>query len=129
MLRVRRGEGCLVIYGLVVSFKAEKKKVNVGDVCFWVSSNSLFLGAGVLVSCLLYRFSLLIGSNWVFFVFNREDHGLAEKLLLIIIIFLFFLFYFFDKFHWHFAMRWSSFFHFEECLSIHNIRWMLSRGR
>ena len=48
---------------------------------------------------LLYRFSLLIGSKWVFFVFYREDHGLAEKLLLIILIF--------DEFHRHFAMRWS----------------------
>ena len=37
--------------------------------------------------CLLCRFSLLIGSNWVFFVFYREGHGLAEKLLLIIFIF------------------------------------------
>ena len=31
MLRVQGGEGCLVIYGLVASFKAEKGKVNVGD--------------------------------------------------------------------------------------------------
>ena len=37
--------------------------------------------------CLLYRFSLLIGSDWVFFVFYREGHGLAEKLFLIIFIF------------------------------------------
>ena len=36
---------------------------------------------------ILHRFSLLIGSNWVFFVFNRKGHGLAEKLLLIIFIF------------------------------------------
>ena len=34
----------------------------------------------------LYRFSFLIRSNWVFFVFYREGHGLAEKLLLIIFI-------------------------------------------
>ena len=37
--------------------------------------------------CLLYRFSLLIESGWVFFVFYREGHGLAEKLLLTIFIF------------------------------------------
>ena len=49
--------------------------------------------------CLLYNFSLLIGSNWVFFVFYFEGHGLAKKLLLII--------FFLDKFHWHFAMHWS----------------------
>ena len=63
--------------------------------------SSLSLGVRVLVCvvCLLLIcsavekfvfyivFSLLIGSNWVFFVFYREDHGLAEKLLLIIFIF------------------------------------------
>ena len=32
---------------------------------------------------LLYRFSLLTGSDWVFFVFYREGHGLAEKLPLL----------------------------------------------
>ena len=36
MIRVQRGEGCLVIYGLVASFKAEKRKVNVGDAWFRV---------------------------------------------------------------------------------------------
>ena len=35
--------------------------------------------------------------NWVFFVFYREGHGLAEKLLLIVL--------FFDKLHRHFPMR------------------------
>ena len=34
--------------------------------------------------------------RWVFFIFYREDHGLAEKLLLI--------FFIFDKFHRHFTM-------------------------
>ena len=42
------GEGCLVIYSLVASFKA-KKKANVGDVWFQVSPISLFLRARVLV--------------------------------------------------------------------------------
>ena len=37
--------------------------------------------------CLLYRFSLLIGSIWIFFVFYYEGHRLAEKLLLLIFIF------------------------------------------
>ena len=41
MLPVRRGEGCLVIYDLVASFKIEKKKVNMGDVWFRVSPLSL----------------------------------------------------------------------------------------
>ena len=35
--------------------------------------------------CLLYRFSLLIRSSWVFFF--RDGHGLSEKLLLIIFYF------------------------------------------
>ena len=34
MLQVRRGERCLVIYDLVASFKAEKRKV--GDVWFTI---------------------------------------------------------------------------------------------
>ena len=51
--------------------------------------------------CLLYRFSLLIGSDWVFFVFYREGHGLAEKNT---------LFLFFDKFHRHYAMHRNLFF-------------------
>ena len=38
MLRMQRGEGCSVIYELVASFKAEKRKVNVGDAWFRVSS-------------------------------------------------------------------------------------------
>ena len=34
MLRVKGGEGCSLICKLVASFKAEKRKVNVGDVWF-----------------------------------------------------------------------------------------------
>ena len=51
MLRAWRGEGCLGIYGLVTSFKAEMKKVNVGDAWLQVSplSLSLSLSVGVLV--------------------------------------------------------------------------------
>ena len=116
MLRVRRGEGCLMIYELVASFKAEKRKVNVGDAWFRVSPLSFSLswspGLQTVVCllliwprcreiCLLYRFSLLIGSIFFFlcffvFVFlgffsaffYREGHGLAENLLLLIFIFL-----------------------------------------
>ena len=43
MLRVLRGERCLVVYGLVTSFKAEKRKVNVDDAWFQVSPLSLSL--------------------------------------------------------------------------------------
>ena len=111
---MRIEEGCSVIYELVASFKAEKRKVNVDDTWFWVSplflslswSSGLRTVACLLLIwhrcreiCLLYCFSLLIGSDWVFFVFHREGNGLAEKLLFIIL--------FFDKFKRHFAMRWS----------------------
>ena len=37
----RRGEGCLVIYDFVASFKAKKRKVCVGDAWFQVSPTSL----------------------------------------------------------------------------------------
>ena len=43
MLQVQRGVGCLVIYGLVASFKAEKRKVNVDNEWFRVSPLSLSL--------------------------------------------------------------------------------------
>ena len=143
MLRVRIGEGRLVIYGLVGSFKAEKRKVNEGDSWFRVStppalslslSLSLSLIVRVLVCgvvcllliwlrcreiCLLYRFYLLVRSKWVFFVFYREGHGLAEKLLLIIFIS---LINFIDISLCADPMRKSSFFHFEESHSIDNIR-------
>ena len=37
MLRVQNGKGCLVIYELVTSFKAGKRKVNMGDAWFRMS--------------------------------------------------------------------------------------------
>ena len=128
-----REKRCLVIYGLVTSFKAEKRIVNVGfKFCppslRWSSGQQtvvclLLIWPCCREICLLYRFSLLIGSNWVFFVFYRESHGLAEKLLLIIFIF------------WQISSTFryalilcaeTPFFHFEERLSTDNIRWMLS---
>ena len=119
MLQVPRGEGCLVIYELVTFFKVEKRKVNVGDAWFRVSLLSLSLSLSVRVHC----FSLLIWSDWVFFVFYRGGHGLAKKLLLIIFIF------------WQISSTFqyalilcaeTPFFHFEESLSTDNIWWMLS---
>ena len=50
--------------------------------------------------CLLYRFSLPIGSNWVFFVFTAKVTDWPKNY--------FELFLVFDKFHRHFAMRWSN---------------------
>ena len=73
--------------------------------------------------CLLYRFSLLIGSDWVFFVFYREGYGLIEKLPLIIFIF------------WQISSTFRNalilcakppFLPFQESLSTDNIQWMLS---
>ena len=73
--------------------------------------------------CLLYRFSLLVGSIWVFFVFYSEGYGLAEKLLLIIFTV------------WQISSMFRNalilcaetpFYHFEEILSTDNTRWMLS---
>ena len=98
---VRRGKGCSVNYELFASFKVKKRKVNVGDVWFRVLPLSvcqlefwsadrrqpLFDLPRCREICLLYRFSLLIRSDWVFFVFYCGGHGLAEKLLSIISIF------------------------------------------
>ena len=42
-LGAQRGEGCLVINDLVDFFKAEKRKVNVGDAQFRLSALSLSL--------------------------------------------------------------------------------------
>ena len=50
MLRVRWGEGCLMIYSLVTSFKVEKRKVNVDDVWFRVSLPSLSLSLSLSLS-------------------------------------------------------------------------------
>ena len=135
MLWVWRGEGCLVIYGLVASFKTEKMKVNVGDAWFRVLPSSLSLslswssGLRTVVGllsvkpccweiCLLYRFSLLIRSDWVFFVFYRKGDGLAGKFLLIIFIF------WQISLTFHYALILCTetlFFHFEESLSTDNI--------
>ena len=108
MLRVRRRKGCSVFYGLVASFKAAKRKANVGDAWFRVSplsvclSVSLSLSIGVLVcglsSAFFWSASLSRNLSFIsffssdrirsgFLCFYREGHGLAEKLLLIIFIF------------------------------------------
>ena len=52
--------GCLVIYGLIASFKAEKRKVSASDAWFQVSPLSLSLclslSVGVLVCGLSFAF-------------------------------------------------------------------------
>ena len=76
MLWVQRGEGCLVIYDFVTSFKAEKWKVNVGDAWFQVSLLPLSWSSGLQ--------SDQVGFSLFFYC---DGHGLAKKLLLIISIF------------------------------------------
>ena len=147
MLQVWRGEGCLGIYSLVASFKAEKRKVNVSDAWFRVSPLSLSLSLSPPLSlvfwsadcrlpsfdlgpvslsreiCLLHHFSHLIWSNWVFFVFYRIGHRMAEKSLLIIFIFWQIL----STFPYMLILCTETpSFYFEESLSNDNIRWMLS---
>ena len=139
MLRVWRGEGCFVIYRLVASFKAEKRKVNMGDAWFrflplslsFSQSSGLWTVVCLLLIwprnreiCLLYRFiysdQIRLGFLWFFYC---ESHGLAKKILLIILIF------------WQISSTFcyalilcaeTPFFHFEESLSTDNIRWILS---
>ena len=73
--------------------------------------------------CLLCRFSLLIGSNWAFFIYYYEGQVLTEKLLLLF----FFLTNFIDISRCADPMRRTPlFFHFEESLSTDNTQWMLS---
>ena len=106
----RRG----VIYGLVTSFKAEKRKVNVDDAWFRVSPLSLSLSLSLRVwssslrvssvffwsssavekfvffSVFLFwsdQLGFLLFFFFFFFFFYSEGHGLVEKLLLIIFIF------------------------------------------
>ena len=70
--------------------------------------------------CLPYRFSHLIESNWVFFVFYREVYELVEKLILIIFIF------------WQisstfrYALILCAEVPFSILKKVDNIRWMLS---
>ena len=49
--------GCLIIYGLVTAFKAEKRKVNVGDAQFRVSRLSVCLSLSLLYGVLVCRLS------------------------------------------------------------------------
>ena len=125
------------IYELVVSFKVEKKKVNVGDGWFRISPLSVCLSVGVprlLVSSaffwsvstvekFVFCIVFLLWSDQVRFslFFYRQGHRFAEKLLLIIFIF------------WQISSTFryalilcteTPFFHFEESLSTDNIRWV-----
>ena len=151
MLWVRREEGCSVIYELVASFKAEKRKVNVGDAWFRVSPLSLSLSLSVCLSLPLSLCQLEFWSadrrlpsfnlsplsrNLSFISFFSSDRlrlgflcflprrsRIGWKLLLIIFIFLTNLSTF------RYAPNWCSetlFLHFEESLSTDNTRWLFS---
>ena len=155
MLRARREEGCSVIYGLAASFKAEKRKVNVGDAWFRVSPFPLFLRAGVsslLVSSAFFWSAPLSGnlSFVTFFLFWSYQIWFSLFCFVFCLFWVFFCFFFGRKITFTLAMRWSyeqnfifwqisptfryalilcaepPFFHFEESLSTDNIRWMLS---
>ena len=130
------GEGHLVIYGLVASFKAKKSKVNVGDAWFRVSPPSLSLSLSwcsglqtavcLLLICpavekfvFLYRFFFWADQFEFSLFFTAKVTDWSKNY--------FYLFVCFEKFHCYFAMRWSyALFYFEENLSTDNIRWMLS---
>ena len=61
---MRRGEECLVIYGLVASFKEEKRKVNMGDAWFRVSPLSLSLSLIWSSGLQIVVYHLLISPHW-----------------------------------------------------------------
>ena len=149
MLRVQRGEGCLVIYGLVTFFKAEKRKVNVGDVWFRVSPPSLSLCVSLSVSLSLCRSRsfLFVGVVSLLFICSAVKKFVFYSVFLFwsdqlgFLCFLprrsrigrkitfncfYFLTNFIDISLCADPIHRRSFFHFEESLSTDNIRWMLS---
>ena len=85
--RRRRGKSMWVMRGfefrlsLSLSLSLRLKVLVWGVVCLLL----IFSTVGKFIFYII--FSLLVGSNWVFFVFYREGNRLAEKLLLIICIF------------------------------------------
>ena len=116
MLRALRGEGCLVIYRLIASFKEEKRKVNVDDAGFRISPSSLSLSQLEFLSadCHLPSFDLApLSRNLSFILFSSSDQikfgflGFFTAKVTDCPKNYFYLFLFFDKFNRHFAMRWS----------------------
>ena len=67
-------KGCLVIYDLVASFKAEKRKVIVGDVWFRVSSLSLSQSWS--------------SSLWISFAFFWSDSSVEKFVFYSVFVFL-----------------------------------------
>ena len=111
-----RREGCSVIYDLVASFKAEKRKVNVGDAWFRVSllSLSLSFSAGVLVRGPSSAFFWFVSAVekfvfYIFFLFWSDQIGFSLFLTTKVTDWPknYFQLFFFNKFNWHLAMRWS----------------------
>ena len=144
MLRVRRGERRLVIYGLVASFKAEKRKINVGDAWFRVSSLSLSLSISLSVSQSQLEFwsadyrlpSFDLSRNLSFMLFFSSNRIRLD----------FICFFtaevmdwpkncFYHSYFWQISSTFcyalilcaeTPSFHFEESLSTDKIWWMLS---
>ena len=141
MLQVWRGEGCLVIYGWVASFKAEKRKVNVGDAWFWVLPITLSLSLSLSLS---WSSSLQVSSAFFWsgsavekFVFYSVFIFLSDQIFLcflpwrskivrkITFTYFYFLTNFIDISLCTDPMHRSPFFQFEKSLSTDNIWWML----
>ena len=130
-------EGCSVISGLVTSFKAEKRKVNVDDAWFRVSPLSLSLSwsSGLqIVVCFplicsaiekfVFFIVFLFWSDQIgfFFVFLLQKSRIGWKITFVYIIF----WQISSTFHYALILcAETPFFHFEESLSANNIRWML----
>ena len=94
MLRVRRGEGCSGFTGYSLPSKRKRGKstrfrVSPLSVCLSLSWSSgpwtvvclLLICAHDREICLLYRFSPLIGSDWVFFVFLPRRSRIDQKII------------------------------------------------
>ena len=141
MLRVQRGEGCSMIYGLVATCKIEKRKV--GDAWFQVSplsvclslSLSLSWSSGLQTDCRLPSFDQTpLLRNLSFISFFSSDQIILGFLCFlprrsrigwkITFDYFYFLTNFIDISLCADPMRRNLFFHFEESFSTDNIRWM-----
>ena len=129
----------MVIYDLVASFKAEKRKVNVGDAWFRVSPLSLSLSlslsqswsSGLWVSFAFFWSGSAV-EKFVFysvFVFRSDQIGFSLFFTLKVtnwpkntFNYFSFLTYFIDISLCADPIRRSHFFHFEESLRTYNIR-------
>ena len=130
MLRVQRWEGCSVVYELAASFKAENRKVNVGDAWFQVSSLSLW----VLSLLVLFAFFWSVPAvekfvSYIVFLFWSDQIGFSLLFTAKVTDwpknYCYFLTNFIDIALCTNRMHKNPFLYFEESLSTDNIQWML----